>query len=181
MSKKDWLVETSIALCALGVVACGGSSSSAADDEAAREEAQLEFAQCMREHGVDMEDPQPGQGGLVIGGVSKKGGDSGEKSLTDPATDEAMAACGEILEDAAPELSPEEEEERKEQALAFAQCMREHGVDMPDPQFGADGKTTQRIGGPGSTGPAPDSPVFEAALEACQDEMPGLPMTSSSP
>ena len=27
----------------------------------------------------------------------------------------------------------------QEQALAFAQCMREHGIDMPDPQFGNDG------------------------------------------
>ena len=58
--------------------------------------------------------------------------------------------------------------------LAFAKCMREHGVDMPDPEFGSGG-TTVMIGGDGI---AFDSPTFKAANEACRsimtDAMPGL-------
>lgn len=180
MTRRDWLVVGALALCVVLLVACGGSESSPENEAAAREEAALEFAQCMREHGVEVQDPQPGQGGVVIGKVEKKEGGGSGKELSAPATDEAMEACGEIMEDAAPELSPEEEEEHKEQALAFAQCMREHGVDMPDPQFGSDGKMTMRIGGPNSSGPDPDSPVFEQAQEACQDEAPG-PMRSAIP
>ena len=34
---------------------------------------------------------------------------------------------------------PRKIEEEKQKALAFAQCMRDHGVDMPDPTFDADG------------------------------------------
>lgn len=176
MSRRDWLVAGALALCVVALAACGGGSESAAEDPAAaREEAGLEFAECMREHGVEVEDPQPGQGGVIIGKIEKKAGEGSSEPLEDPATEEAMKACGEILEDSAPELSPEEEEEHREQALAFAQCMREHGVEMPDPQFSADGNMTQRIGGPGSDGPAPDSPAFEAAQEACQDKAPGPP------
>lgn len=173
MYRRDWLVAGALALCAVAFAACGESKSGAEDPAAAREEAGLEFAECMREHGVDVDDPQPGQGGVIIGKVEKEAGEGSGESLSDPATDEAMEACGEIMEDAAPELSPEEEEEHKEQALAFAQCMREHGIDMPDPQFGSNGKMTMRIGDPGSDGPDPRSPVFEQAQEACQDQAPG--------
>ncbi|MDQ2630879.1 MAG: hypothetical protein M3Y75_07885 [Actinomycetota bacterium] len=180
MSRRDWLVAGALALCAVAFAACGASSESGAEDPlAAREEAGLEFAECMREHGVEVEDPQPGQAGVIIGKVEKKAGEGGSEPLSDPATDEAMEACGEIMEDAAPELSAEEEEEHREQALAFAQCMREHGVEMPDPEFSADGKMTQRIGGPGAEGPAPDSPAFEAAQAACQEAAPEPPVETA--
>ena len=55
------------------------------------------------------------------------------------------------------------------QALAFAQCMRDHGVDMPDPQFGGGpggGGMTIAIGGPDSD-IDPGSAEFQAAQEAC--------------
>lgn len=84
-----------------------------------------------------------------------------------------MAACEDKLGEIGQEMSPEQEEEFKEDALAFAACMREHGVDMPDPQFDGEGKVKMRIGGPGSSGPSPESPAFQQAQEACQDEMPG--------
>src|SRR5919109_1855174 len=38
----------------------------------------------------------------------------------------------------------------RDAALAFAQCMRDHGVDMPDPQFSGDGQSggfTFNVGG----------------------------------
>ena len=45
------------------------------------------------------------------------------------------------------------------------ECMREHGIDMPDPQFGESGAVQQRIGGPAST---PTDPKFQAAQKACR-------------
>src|SRR5919197_272475 len=55
----------------------------------------------------------------------------------------------------------------QEAMLAFAKCMREHGIDMPDPQFGAGGIVTQQ-GSSGDQGFDPDDPRFQAAQNACQ-------------
>ena len=41
-------------------------------------------------------------------------------------------------------------QEQRDAMLAFAQCMREHGIDMPDPQFETGGMVM--IGGPGEDG-----------------------------
>jgi hypothetical protein len=55
------------------------------------------------------------------------------------------------------------------QALAFAQCMRAHGVsDFPDPN--AQG-LTQISGGPNSD-LSPNNPTFEKAQNACQSKLP---------
>ena len=56
--------------------------------------------------------------------------------------------------------------------LAFAQCMREHGIDMPDPQF-ENGGRVMIGGGPGEDGEGRssirESDEFQAAEEACGD------------
>ena len=49
--------------------------------------------------------------------------------------------------------------------LEFAQCMRDHGIDMPDPTFDDDGRV-QIDTGPGEL-PTRDSDAFNAAAEAC--------------
>jgi hypothetical protein len=46
--------------------------------------------------------------------------------------------------------------------------MRDHGVDMPDPRFDANGGMTMQIGGGGQQ---PDPDAMQAAQEACQDLM----------
>ena len=58
-------------------------------------------------------------------------------------------------------------------ALKYAQCMRSHGVDIPDPQTtGSGGGFAIRIqGGPGS-GINPDSTTFQNAQKACQSLLP---------
>src|SRR5919198_1218149 len=55
----------------------------------------------------------------------------------------------------------------QEAALEFAKCMREHGVDMPDPKFGKGGIVVQKNAS-GDTGVDPDDPTFKAAQKACQ-------------
>lgn len=172
MKRSDWAVALGLVLCVATLAACG-SSASGEGDTAEQEEARLEFAECMRENGVDMPDPQPGQAGMVFGVKNGPGGKSTGINPDDPATKRAMAACDDKLEAIRQDVSPEEKEQFKEDALAFAECMRENGVEMPDPQFSGDGKVKMRIGGPGSGGPSPESPAFQRAQEACQDEMPG--------
>jgi hypothetical protein len=58
--------------------------------------------------------------------------------------------------------------ELREAALKYAQCMRKHGVDMPDPQFNGRGMSIQ-MGGP-DTKRMPKA-TMDAAQRACQKIM----------
>jgi hypothetical protein len=161
------LAAVLLAVAALGLVACGGDPESeassgdptASDDEKLRE-AQVKFAQCMREQGVNIPDPGS-DGGTRI----KIGPDSG---ISPEEFEKAEKACEKYREAIRPELSEEEQEERKQEALEFARCMREHGIDMPDPQFDEDGGVQIRGSGPGFD---PDDPDFEAAQKECGGDL----------
>jgi hypothetical protein len=156
MRKTDWLVVSVLALCAVGLVACGGGVRSGGGEGAAREEAGLEFAECMRAHGVEMADPKPGQGSIEIGG-----------DQTSPTTVKAEAVCNGKLDQVAQEASPEEDEEFREGWLAFTECMRGEGIELADPEFKGPGKVLLGISGIDT-----ESPAFEAAAEACQVKLP---------
>src|SRR5262245_20810741 len=117
-----------------------------------RREAELKFAQCMREHGVDMPDPVNGRFDLRV-----KPGDRQK-------AEEAQQACRKYLENAAPRMSEEDQQKMREAALDYAKCMREHGIDMPDPQFQEGGGMTMRI----PRGTREDDPKFKDAQEACE-------------
>jgi hypothetical protein len=155
---------------AITVVACGGSNApSSADQQAKRERAQLQFARCMRSHGVDIPDPKPGPDGgpgLVRVGGPGKSGPSPQVFTT------ANRACQKYLQAAAPKLSPAQRAELQDQALKFAQCMRRHGVDMPDPQVGNGGLRIQIRGRGAKSSINPQSPAFQDAQEACKSFQP---------
>lgn len=93
--------------------------------EVDNEEAMLEYTQCMRENGVDMPDPTTGEGGYI----SIEGGEADFGAL-----EEANKECSPILEAAYGdfELTPEQDAEMRDLELAFAQCMRDNGIDWPD-------------------------------------------------
>lgn len=158
MKRWDWAIALALALCVVGLVACGGggSGSGGGGGSASREEEGLAFAECLRAHGVEVEDPKPGKN------IDVGGGD-------DPKTKKALAECNGKLGGAGQELTSEEDEELKEGALAFAQCMREEGIGMGDPTFLGPGKFHLDIAGLDTS-----SPAFEAAQEACQGKMPEL-------
>ena len=66
--------------------------------------------------------------------------------------------------------STADEGDFEEQALEFAQCMRDNGVpDFPDPQVDGDGGMI--MGGPGGDGDF-DREAVEKAMEACEDLRP---------
>ena len=188
MSRR-WLIP--VAVLGLLLAACSGGASSegiaSLEGEAAAgpsttalaastdpEQAMLDFTQCMREHGVDMPDPQMGPGGGAFG-FTVEGGPAGEGAEEGPISsaelDQMMAAneaCQHFLEGVVQEFEMPDMSEMQDQMLAFAQCMREHGVDMPDPEFSEDGAFTI-VGGPGDTGMDPGDPTFRAANEACNE------------
>lgn len=143
----------------------GGQGGRAPDPEF--QDAMVEFAECMREHGIDMPDPQSDGNGFVVVEAAPAG------RRPSPSENEEMEAadeaCKHILDDVAGSFrpDPEQEAEMREQALEFAECMREHGVDFPDPQFGDNGDVTVGIGGPDAGGIDPNDDDFQEAQEAC--------------
>jgi hypothetical protein len=168
------LAAALLALSALGLAACGEDTPSATGNAASKDEmrqAQVKFAECMRENGVDMPDPRT-EGGKT---VFKVGGDgiSPEKFET------ANKACEKYRKDLRPQLTEEEQAKFKEDALANARCMREHGIDFPDPTFSAEGEAKVRIRGDGRGKLNPEDPKFEAAQEACGGLMGKGPSTTS--
>jgi len=82
----------------------GGTLSAA--QQAQMQQDALKFARCMRAHGVDVPDPQPGSGGLVIRGSGPNSGSSSGGSgdvsgprvrPDDPKFQAAQKACGSLL------------------------------------------------------------------------------------
>jgi hypothetical protein len=141
------------------------------------DEAALDYVECMRDHGIDMPDPQPGGGILVQQSADDEGDD--EVGAAPVFDDEGFAAadaeCQKFMEAAfgAMEIDPEREAEMQENMLEYAQCMRDHGIDMPDPQFDGDGRVAIQIGDPDG-GQRMDQEEFEAANEACGQEGGGI-------
>jgi hypothetical protein len=125
----------------------------AADNSGKSDEDKMrDFAKCMREHGVDMPDPKPaGDGKGMSIAIQGEGADRGKIDAAQNACKHLMPNGGEMKPPSAEEL----DKMRKQ-----AKCMREHGVDMPDPD--PTGKGGMRIGGPGD-----DPKKFEEAAKAC--------------
>ncbi|WP_040702519.1 hypothetical protein [Nocardiopsis ganjiahuensis] len=124
-----------------------GSADGGGDTEKSMDEAMLDFAACMRDHGVDMPDPE-GDGGMIALPATGEG---------DEDTAQAMEACEELLP--VDENAPSEEE-RFETDLKLAECLRENGIDIEDPEPGA-----------GLTLPVdPDDDEHMAAVTTCTEE-----------
>ena len=84
-----------------------------------------------------------------------------------------IAACG----GGGTATAGDSRDELREAALKYAQCMRKHGVDMPDPQFNGRGMSMQ-IGGPG-TARIPKATMDEAQ-KACRKIMESVKPPSMS-
>lgn len=104
----------------------GGSSDSKSSKtvEQKFEEYQLDMAQCMRDNGVDMPDPG-GDGSVDISGDAK-------------VTQKAMTTCREKLgpPPANPAREGKSDEEVFQQQLKAAECFRDNGFEVRDPQRG---------------------------------------------
>jgi hypothetical protein len=161
MAINRWsLLVVPVAAASFALAACGSGdpSASAADQRAKLHDAALQFARCMRDHGVNMPDPTPG------GGITMQGG-PGDKTRTE----RAQKACQKYLDKVKPPApSPEQEREMRQNALNHSRCMREHGIDFPDPTFQGGGRIQMRL----PEGLDPRSPAFQAAEKACSKYQP---------
>jgi len=74
--------------------------------------------------------------------------------------------------------SAAEQARMRDQLIKFSQCMRAHGINMPDPTFSGNGATV-RVG-PGDSTIDPSSAEFQAAQKACEKNLPKGKGTFSS-
>jgi hypothetical protein len=140
------------------VASLGGTSSSAAPSGAAgqqadpaQQDAQLKFAQCMRQHGVNMPDPVPGQAQPAL---------TAPDAATRQKIKDADTACSSLLPNGGQPTA-----EETERVLKFTQCMRQHGVDMPDPKAGEGLRMSLNF----------SDPKAKAALGVCEQGASGAP------
>jgi hypothetical protein len=130
----------------------GGASPSPANDLRV---AALHFSACMRGAGYDLPDPTfNDQGYPAFREPELRGNAEYERK---------RAECRVALDEAAVAAGAPSKEESTQQLLAFARCMRERGVNMPDPP--ADG-------GPRLDGSLLSSPAWRPAAEACREHLP---------
>jgi hypothetical protein len=169
-------VRYAILLCLAGaglsLTACGGTSSPGAggstspQDTAAANAKSLQFAQCMRTHGVpNFPDPTGGRIDLQVQQTPNSTTVNGAQ-VNGPAFKSAMKDCQADLPNGGHPTAAQTAE-AKSKALAMAKCMRTHGVpNFPDPQFqsGPNGAVGVKISGAGID---PNSPAFQAAQKAC--------------
>ncbi len=163
------------------------------DEDLSDEERLLRFADCMRDNGVDFPDPVVGADGSVRFGFRMEVGDAAEAQDLgrDPDFSAAAEACADLLQGlsvgggAATGPATVDITELQDSLLEFARCMRDHGVDMGDPDFGdlgprgggGDGPTggpivqVWELSGDGPAGIDFGDPDVAAAFETCQAEI----------
>jgi hypothetical protein len=158
---------------ALAVAACGGGggkgggvASLGGNDKATSTtspggggdstQADLAYARCMRQHGIDIPDPKTDANGRTDWGELPPG-----VGPDDPKFKAAQQACRQYRPNGgqAQRPSPQQQQEM----LGFARCMRQHGINIPDPT--PDGRVDLRD-------IDPDDPRFKAAERACPGSRP---------
>ena len=163
LTNRFTLLALPLSAASLFFAACGGSSDpkTAADFKQDMRQAALRYAKCMRQHGVDMPDPQ-----IEGGRMTMQLGGPGASPANKPTMDRAQKACQKIMDSVKPPpMSKAQIAKARKQALKMAQCMREHGYDFPDPQFGSNGEMRQRIGP--QNGIDPQNPRFQQTMRSC--------------
>jgi len=132
------------------------------DEETTFEEGVLEFAQCMREEGINFPDPTFDiDGNPQFDNLEIENEEEFER---------AFENCEDILRNALPEqfdLDPEVEAALVDASLEFSQCMRDQGIDFPDPKPGEFGFFAFRDADIDFS-----SEAVQDAFEICQPENP---------
>jgi hypothetical protein len=155
----------------LGVAACGGgkangvaslsgsnkaTATTSAGGSHDDRKAALDFARCMRQHGIDLPDPQF-SGDNIVQRLPTRAEQNSPKFKA------AQQACQQYLPNGG--QPPKPNPQQQQAALAFARCMRQHGINLPDPQVTAEG-----IDQPPAPGMRRDDPRATAAEQACTQQ-----------
>jgi hypothetical protein len=144
----------------VGVASASKENGSATTTTLTQEQASLKFAQCMREHGIDVPDPS------ADGGITIQGGGPGHVDPTGSKFTDAQKTCGKYL-DAGGKPKGKMSAAEQDKLLKSAQCLRSKGYDVPDPKFGDGGTVQMRLPKsitPGDTG-------FAQAQRDCNNQV----------
>jgi hypothetical protein len=141
-----------------GVASLGGSDQATATTSPGGSsdprQGALAYARCMRQHGINMPDPNPDI-------------DWGQEGQA-PGWDAAWQACQQLLPPSdLPQSSPPSAQELG-QLRAFAVCMRAHDIDMSDPDPQTGNMTTGSV----TRDQERNDPAFKAAEATCRDKLP---------
>jgi hypothetical protein len=131
-----------------GIASGGGKVAAVTPSASAGSNDPAKWTKCLRDNGIDVKDPEAGAG------MAKLPADS-------PALTAAMDKCkqyetGQSGSTGADTSDPQQQEQRRK----FAKCMRDQGVDWPDP-----------VPGQGMKVPA-QTPELTAAFEKCSQQVP---------
>ena len=163
---------------AIGVSACGSSSSSTtsvasagagAGTSGSTYQARLNYAKCMRAHGVNV--PDPSATGGPAGGGAGGGGGGFQQLRSSPNFQAASTACAKYRSKAfgLGNFTPAQRAASQQALVKFAECMRSHNINVPDP-------STTSGGGFGIfrsiASSERNSPAFKTALTACSSNLP---------
>jgi hypothetical protein len=137
-----------------------GEPETGATTEASRDPRDIlvDFTRCLREEGIDVPDPDfeaaPGEARdrLEEAGID----------LDDPQVQEAVQTCQPLLAGILQSFSPEQIQAFRDAFVEYAQCMRDQGIDLPDPDFSGG---LDIFGGEID----PSDPAVQAANEVCSE------------
>lgn len=172
MSRRAVLSCLSAGATALALAACGSSASTSSGTLSAGQagsganyQTRLNFAKCMRAHGVNVPDPSA-NGGPPAGAT----GGGGFRSLrSDPNFRSASQACAKFRVGGFGNISSAQRAQFQQAAVKFAECMRAHSINIPDPSSnGAGGFGIFRDITPTER----QSPQFQTAIKACASTLP---------
>ena len=160
-------LAAALACLALVAAACSSAAKTgtgAGPAHGSARHSELAFSRCMRAHGIsDFPDPSS-QGGIAL-----NGGPGSDLNPSSPLFKAANNACKPLLPPQKA-LSPAQQAAARAQALAYARCMRAHGIsDFPDPNAQGGIALSPKPGGDLE----PNNPWFQAANQACQHYQPG--------
>jgi hypothetical protein len=155
-----------------GVASLGGDGAKDNDNRTAAastdedpQQAALDFARCMRKQGIDMPDPQVDEQGRVTMRIGPDKGGGGGARPDPKKLEAAQKSCGRLLGggDGPDQMDPA----ARDAMVDYARCMRDQGVDLPDPT--GDGLQLRR-----GDGPDPTSAEFQKADKACNHHLASL-------
>jgi hypothetical protein len=138
-----------MAAVALALAACGGNATSAGS-VTDKNQSQAEFQACMNKEAGPRPSGPP---------------DPAMAAKIQAAAKDCEAKTGYRIP-SFQNQSDQQKQAQLQQALKLAACMRQHGVNMPDPTINDQGISIP------SGGADPNSPAFQEAFKACQGVLP---------
>jgi hypothetical protein len=147
--------------------------------EATQEDALLSFTACLRENGVEIEDPTVAADGSVE--FRFRGAGPQDEDFDREAARSAREVCSDLLEGVTFAFADRDFTEVQDTLYEYAACMRDNDYEMDDLDFstpgpggGGDGQG-EETGVPRRLGPIdPEDPAFVAANEVCGDILSGF-------